>query len=270
MLQLYADWHTHSFYSDGSMTPEEIVAAAARRGLDEVAITDHGPRGMFIGIRAARFYLELKKQAARLAEKYSIRVLIGAEANVISLDGDIDIPDEVAGELDILIAGLHPQVWCKSFKQTLTWILPNWLGRYSGWLREMMRETNTRALAAAIYKNRLTFISHPGLMMDVDLDEIARACSDRGCAMEINAGHRYDRDKVIKAALKWGVSLVVNSDAHYPESVGEVAEGMVLLEKNRVSPAQVLNARKGQPVLEAEQATAGNFYSHPASSRRLT
>ncbi|WP_051273576.1 PHP domain-containing protein [Desulfotruncus alcoholivorax] len=245
MLQLYADWHTHSCYSDGSMTPEQIVAAAARRGLDEVAITDHGPRGMFIGVRAARVYLELKEQAARLAERYSIRVLVGAEANVVSLSGDIDIPDEVAGKLDILIAGLHPQVWCKPVMQTLTWILPGWLGRYSGRVRAMMRGANTKALVAAIYKNRPAFVSHPGLMMDVDLDEIARACSSRGCAMEINAGHHYDRDGVIKAALKWGAPLVVNSDAHYPESVGELAEGLALLAKNRVPPEQVLNAREG-------------------------
>ena len=245
-MQIYADWHTHSFYSDGNMTPEELVAAAARRGLEEVAITDHGPGGMFIGVKSAGVYLDLKKQAAYLAEKYALRVLVGAEANVINLAGDLDIPAAVAAELDLLAAGLHPQVWCRPMQQTLTWILPNRLGRYAGWVRKMMRAANTRALAAAIYRHKLTFVSHPGLLMDVDMDELARVCADRNCAMEVNSGHAYNRDRVIRAALKWGAPLVVNSDAHFPERVGKVAEGLALLKKHQVAPDRVLNARKGE------------------------
>ncbi|WP_347490179.1 PHP domain-containing protein [Desulfoscipio sp. XC116] len=241
-MQLFADWHTHTRYSDGHAAPEEMVAAAARRGLAEVAITDHGPRGMFIGVKDAGVYRELKEQAARLSELYSVRVLVGAEANVIGLRGEIDIPADIAGELDILIAGLHPQVWCRPWWKTLTWILPNRIGKTFGWVRERMREANTMALVAAVRNNTLTFISHPGLVMAVDMDEVARACADTGCALEINTGHHYDRDEVVRAALRWGALLVVNSDAHYPETVGAQDIGIELLDKYRVPPEKVLNA----------------------------
>lgn len=243
-MELFADWHTHTTFSDGHATPEEMVAAAARRGLAEVALTDHGPRGMFIGVRDASVYLQLKEEAARLAEKYAIRVLVGAEANVTGLDGRLDVPPEIARELDILIAGLHPQVWCRPLRQTLTWILPNQVGRYIDRVRDSMRGANTTALVAAVYKNPLTFISHPGLMMAVDLDEVARACAATGCAMEINTGHHYDRDGVVLAALTRGARLVVNSDAHFPATVGDLAEGAALLDKYAVPPELVLNARK--------------------------
>ncbi len=242
-MQLFADWHVHTSYSDGHATPEEIVAAAARRGLAEVAITDHGPRGMFIGVRDAGVYRELKDQAARLSELYPVRVLVGAEANVISLRGEIDVPEPIINELDVLIAGLHPQVWCKPWWETLTWILPNRIGKTSGWVREKMRESNTMALVAAVRNNPLTFISHPGLVMAVDLDEVARACAGTGCAMEINSGHHYDRDEVVRAALRKGALLVVNSDAHYPGTVGELGIGIQLLDKYRVPSERVLNAR---------------------------
>jgi len=245
-MHLIADWHVHTSYSDGRATLESMVAAAARRGLAEVAVTDHGPRGMFIGVRKAGVYRELKQRAARLSELYRVRVLVGAEANVISLDGEIDIPPDVACELDVLMAGLHPQVWCRPWWQTLTWILPNRLGKSVGWLRERMREANTRALVAAVRRNPLVFISHPGLVMAVDLDEVAKACAATGCAMEINTGHHYNWDEVVQAALRQGAQLVVNSDAHYPETVGELDVGIKLLDKYRVSPERVLNARPGR------------------------
>lgn len=241
-MQLFADWHTHTVYSDGHGTPEDVVAAAARRGLAQVAITDHGPRGMFIGVKDAWIYRDIKKQAVQLSEKYAVQVLVGAEANIVDLDGALDLPREVIEELDILIAGLHPQVWCKPWWRTITWILPNVLGKKISPLRKVMRKANTAAMVAAVHNNPLAFVSHPSLMMEVDLDEVARACAGTGCAMEINAGHHYDQDGVVQAALRWGVNLVVNSDAHFPETVGVVAEGIELLDKYQVSPDQVLNA----------------------------
>ncbi len=243
-MRLYADWHTHTTYSDGHATPEEMVRAAAECGLEEVAITDHGPRAMFIGVRDARVYLELKREAARLSEKYPVRVLAGAEANVIGINGALDIPRRIIEELDIVAAGLHPQVWCVPWWETITWILPNQVGRASSRVRERMRDANTAALVMAIRRNPLTFVSHPDLMMAVDLDAVAGACAESGCAMEINVGHRYRKDGVVRAALRRGVPLVVNSDAHGPESVGNLAGGAALLEKYNVPPDLVLNARR--------------------------
>ncbi|MDR2945124.1 MAG: PHP domain-containing protein [Candidatus Adiutrix sp.] len=41
MERRFFDFHTHSAASDGSLTPSELVAAAARAGLAGVALTDH-------------------------------------------------------------------------------------------------------------------------------------------------------------------------------------------------------------------------------------
>jgi putative hydrolase len=44
-----------------------------------------------------------------ITDNYSdIKVLLGAEANIRDLQGNLDIPDEIIAQLDILIAGLHP------------------------------------------------------------------------------------------------------------------------------------------------------------------
>ncbi len=40
-MEKRCDLHTHTFYSDGSLSPEELVAEAERVGLSAVALTDH-------------------------------------------------------------------------------------------------------------------------------------------------------------------------------------------------------------------------------------
>jgi predicted metal-dependent phosphoesterase TrpH len=38
---MFADLHLHSYFSDGTYSPEEVVAHAARFGLAALALTDH-------------------------------------------------------------------------------------------------------------------------------------------------------------------------------------------------------------------------------------
>lgn len=240
--RIVSDWHTHTRYSDGRGTVEDNVRAAAQKGLTEIAITDHGPRGIFIGVESPDTYLDIKKDITALKERYPVRVLLGAEANVTSLDGSIDIPPEISKQMDILLVGLHPQVMAESLEETLGWVLPNQLGRLSRFLQSRMRNTNTKALVDAMYKHPVNVVTHPGLMMAVDLDEVARASANTHCAMEINTGHEYNKDDVINAALRWGAPVVVNSDAHYPDTVGEMDKGISLLMKWDVPAEQVVNA----------------------------
>lgn len=252
--KIVSDWHTHTRYSDGRGTVEDNVRVAAEKGLTEVAITDHGPRGIFIGVESPGTYREIKKDIDALQGQYPVRVLLGAEANVIDLDGSIDIPPEIIKEMDILLVGLHPQVMAESLEENLGWMLPNFLGRISHSLRRRMRNDNTKTLVEAMCKNPVNVVTHPDLMMPVDLDEVAKASVATGCAMEINTGHAYNKDEVVNAALRRGAPLVVNSDAHYPDTVGEVDKGIELLLKWEVPPEQVINA---VPVPERQEVAGG-------------
>ncbi|MDD3169633.1 MAG: PHP domain-containing protein, partial [Eubacteriales bacterium] len=47
------DLHLHTYYSDGTMSPEELVAFAKENGVETIAITDHdGMRGLAEGTEA--------------------------------------------------------------------------------------------------------------------------------------------------------------------------------------------------------------------------
>lgn len=80
------DLHTHSDYSDGSMTPEELVEAAVQAGLRAVALTDHETAaGTFRAAEAAAQYnIELIRGIELSTERNNI------EFHIVGLDIDPD------------------------------------------------------------------------------------------------------------------------------------------------------------------------------------
>lgn len=243
-MEFYADWHTHSVYSDGHGTIEENVLAARTRGLEQLAITDHGPRNIGVGVKTADTYLRINTEIKDINEKFTdILVKTGAEADIISLEGAIDIPAWTAEGLDILIVGLHPYIWPTTVDGVWSLVGINQIAQVSKRMREKARVNNTKALKEAVYKHDVDIISHPNLKMSVDIRELAAVCASEGTALEINTGHHYDKEELVRLAAKESVDFVVNSDAHFPETVGNLAEGGALLEKYNVPPERVLNAK---------------------------
>lgn len=236
------DYHVHTRNSDGRAAARDMVAAARRAGLEEVALTDHGPRNIGVGVNAANVFLRLKKKVAGW-DTPDIRVLVGAEANIVGLNGEIDIPAAVYRQLDLLLVGLHPYVLPRDWATARELVLANQLqGRSRRW-RERAMEANTRALTAALEKHPVFCITHPGLEMPVDIEPLARVCARTGTLWEVNVGHCYQRPQELARVARWGVRFVVNSDAHQPATVGRLEEGWRLLRAAGVPPEQVINLR---------------------------
>jgi predicted metal-dependent phosphoesterase TrpH len=76
MFNKIADLHIHSFYSDGTMSPEDILAEALAKGVGLLSITDHD-------------ILEGSRELQRLCNKQDIQCISGVELD--SLDNGIDI-----------------------------------------------------------------------------------------------------------------------------------------------------------------------------------
>lgn len=242
-MKLFADYHTHTTYSDGRGTPAENIKAAIDRGLEAVAITDHGPKSIGTGVAGPETFLAIKEEVAGLSSRFpEIKILVGAEAAVISRDGRLDLPKTIIEQLDLLLAGHHPYYIPESLGDALHYTLPNLVVRLKKSTWEKMRNTNTKALIETVHNYPVDFISHPDLMMPADPDELARACAGRETALEVNTGHHYNKEDIVRAAARHGAKLVINSDAHYPETVGELASGLALVEKLRFPAEMVINA----------------------------
>lgn len=242
-IEFYGDYHTHSRHSDGRQTVEELVAAARKKGLKEVAITDHGPLAAVIGVKNAGVYLDLRKTITELnAEADNPRIYLGAEANIRDRDGTLDIPQEVIAELDILIAGLHPYTLPTSVDEGIGLFAQNSLRHLGKSQRQKAINANTEAIVEVLYKNpEVDILSHPGLFFNVDIEEVARACVENEVLFEINCGHGQPGISDIIKADKVGVQFIINSDAHFQNTVGDLHYGLMAVEKLGIDKERVVN-----------------------------
>lgn len=243
MFDVFADYHTHTRYSHGSGTVRDNVDAARRRGLSGVAITDHGPGNLpWVGIGRAERLLTLRDEVRRVeAEFGDIRVFAGVEANIISVDGRLDVPRPILKELDITLCGLHPTVIPASFSDYLHLFGLNSLSRIFTGLAPRARLVNTKALVEAVHRYDIDIITHPGLHLSIDTAELARACAKRGTALELNASHNKLTVDFARVAAREGCRFAIDSDAHRPERVGALGPALAVAEAAGLSPEQIIN-----------------------------
>lgn len=246
-MDFYGDYHTHTDNSDAKQNLPALVQAARSRGLQEVAITDHGPLAAVIGVKSPQTYLELKGDIELINQKEEdITVLLGAEANIRDLAGNLDMEAATIKELDILIAGLHPYTLPTSLADGYKIFVQNSLRHLSKNHREKAITNNTKACVSAIENNpALDILAHPGLFFKVDITEVAKACIRGEVLFEINCGHKHPPISDIIKADKLGVSFIVNSDAHFTESVGNLEYGSKVMKELAIEEKVVNTYSKG-------------------------
>jgi len=240
-VKFSGDYHTHSTYSDGHGTVKEMVLAAVKCGLAEIGLADHGPANIGTGIKNGKTLLKIQTELEELGlQNPGIKLLGGVEANIVSPDGFIDVEKDVLARLDYLLVGLHPYVIPQG-GAGLSWIIGNQVAGIRRY-KSRIRNQNTKALIGAVYRYKVLAVTHPGLKMEIDIPEVARACQIRNTAWEINTGHKHPGFSEILEAAASGVDFIVNSDAHFPETVGRLEYGAQILEKARVPIERILNA----------------------------
>lgn len=240
-MRVYADYHTHTTFSDGRGRLEDNVSAATNIHLEEIGIADHGPRNIGTGVQGEGTYRQIKEEVERLSVTFpQIKVKVGAEADITGVDGSIDISQEIIDELDFLIIGLHPFVMPTGINSAV-FLMENLLAPLSRSLAAKALNDNTKALIEAMKRHSPDIISHPNLKMRVDIDEIAQACAKYNAAYEINVGHHFQTVEEIRQAATWGPQFVISSDAHYPDTIGQLDVGLALAEAAGLTAEQIIN-----------------------------
>jgi DNA polymerase (family X) len=224
---LRGELHAHSDWSDGGVTVEAMAAAAAERGLQYLAITDHSQSLAMTGGLSPERAREQWALIDRLnAEGGPLRLLKGVELEILP-DGSLDLPADVLAGFDVVIASIH-----------------------SGFQQD--RDTLTRRLIAAARSPHVDVIGHPtGRIVgrreayDVDLDALLKVAAETGVAVEINANPaRLDLDaQHARLARELGVLVPINTDAHYPDDFDLLRYGVHNARRAWLEPAGVLNAR---------------------------
>lgn len=241
-MKIIADYHTHTVFSHGLGTIEDNVKVAIRKGLKILAISDHGPGHAFYGIKRHR-YIEMRKEINRLNEIYpDIQILLSLEANFMSVDGTLDVDDEMLEMADLIMCGYHFGSTPRKFWLDLKMHTYAILSRFSKGIYEKSKRINTQMMINAMNKYDITAITHPGAKGPIDIKAVAEVATKRHVALEVNVKHGHLTVEEIKEALKTDVQFIIGSDAHEPEHVGEFDASLKRCIEAGVPASRIMNA----------------------------
>ena len=221
------DLHMHSTWTDGTVSIEEMAAAAKKRGLKYIAITDHSKRVTMVGGLDARRLRQQWAEIDKLNQRLSgITVLKGVEVDILERGG-LDLADDVLAEADWVVASVH-------------------------YGHQQSREQITRRVVEALENPHVAAIAHPtGRLLlerkpyEIDMEAVMKAARDSGKMLELNAHpSRLDLDDVACAAAKgFGIPIVISTDSHRPEGLDAMRCGVQQARRGGLTKADVANTR---------------------------
>jgi len=218
---LTADYHTHTPYSHGKNTVLENAMAAKKLNLKQIAITDHGFNHLLFGLKRSKL-LDLRAEIVEAEKLTGVKVLMGMESNLISLDGSTDMKESDLKNFDIYLFGIHEVLKYKRFSDFYNIMLKNyWAYKLGKKPSQKVIDNTTKAYINAIKNNPVDILTHINYKCCCDLKEVARACADYGTYIELNTKKRHVSPEEVELMASTGVRFVIDSDAHSADRVGD-------------------------------------------------
>lgn len=223
-MKIAGDTHTHTLLCQHAYsTLLENIQAAAAAGHRFLATTEHGPA--MLGAPHEWYFENLRKVVPR--ELLGVVVIKGCEANIMDLDGTLDVPESGLRKLDLVIASMHRL----TFPQSTT------------------LEERTAAWRAVAENPRVDVIGHLGdPRFEADYEAVVRAFREGGQAVELNASSGVSRPgseencrRIAALCKEYGVPVLLSSDAHFCTSIGEVEHAAAIAQEAGIPEEQILN-----------------------------
>lgn len=208
------DLHTHTFFSDGALGPAEHLRRFEFLGYDAVAITDHADSSNI------DFIVPRIVQAAKDLNPLSkTRLIPGIELT--------HVPPQLMKRLTLQARELGALIVVAHGETPVEPVAPG---------------TNLAAIEAGV-----DLLSHPGFVSEKE----AELAAEKGVYFEISGrkGHCLANGYVVKAALKAGVSLTVNSDGHGPEDFMTAERAKIVALGAGLSEEQYITLRNNMSAL---------------------
>lgn len=222
---IQGDLHVHSKYSDGTASLAEIARKAASLGLSWVAICDHSiSLKVAGGVSISDLQKKMDEIRAFNQKGGPVKLLCGTEVDIDS-SGNLDYPDEILRQLDIVVAAIHT-----GFKQDA--------------------KTLTHRITSAMRNPHVDIIAHPtGRLIGerepyaVDIEKIIKVAAETGTALEINSYFkRLDLNDIqSRAAKEKGCKLAIGTDAHIMEQMDFMSLGVSVARRAWLTRENLLN-----------------------------
>lgn len=225
-MNIQLDVHTHTIMSGHAFsTLTEMATEAQRKGLKVFGITEHATE--FPGSCPPIYFWNLHVVPRQWGD---MRLLLGAELNIMDTNGRLDKDENYYHCLDLRIAGIHRLCW-----------------------KGGTPEENTHGIISAIRNPQVDIISHPGDgTADLIFEPIVLAAKETGTLLEINnSSLKPCRGKCAKAipnnleilrlCKKYEVPVILGSDAHIHFDIANYDNIYPLLQETEFPEGLIIN-----------------------------
>lgn len=218
--------HSHSNWSDGVNTIEEMAMECIAKGFEYLVISDHSKSAFYAnGLQEDR----IREQHILIDElnaKYApFKIFKSIESDILN-DGNLDYTNEILSSFDLVIASVHSNL-------------------------KMTEEKAMARLMKAIGNPFTTILGHmTGRLLlsrngyPVNTSTIIDACKKHSVVIELNAHpRRLDLDwHFIPEAVSKGVTISVDPDAHSIEGYNDVRYGVLAAQKGMLTKENNLSS----------------------------
>lgn len=207
--------HSHSKWSDGSHSLEEMAKAAKEQGLEYLVISDHSRSAFYASGLDIDRVMAQHQQIDELNQQLApFRIYKSIESDILN-DGSLDYPDEILATFDVIIASIHSNLKMPQEKAMMRLI-------------NAIENPYTSILGHMTGRLLLSRNGYP-----VDHEKIIDACAANDVVIELNAHpRRLDIDwRWIGKALDKGVLISINPDAHAIDGFKDCKYGVLTAQK---------------------------------------
>lgn len=226
--------HSHSQWSDGAYTIEQMAKRLIELGFEYLVISDHSKAAFYANGLSEERIKEQHAQIDLLNTKLApFKIFKSIECDILN-DGTLDYSDDVLSSFDLVIASIHSNL-------------------------DMDEEKAMKRLMGAVHHPYVTILGHmTGRILlrrngyPVNHKAIIDACAKNKVAIEINASpYRLDMDwRWIKYALDKGAMLSINPDAHSLEEFSNIHYGVLVAQKGGLTKEQNVSSFSRQEFVE--------------------
>jgi DNA polymerase (family 10) len=218
--------HSHSNWSDGVYTIEQMTQELIKTGFEYLVISDHSKAAAYAGGLSEQKIKEQHQYIDGLNKKFApFKIFKSIECDILG-DGTLDYDDKTLASFDLVITSVHSNLDMEEGKA-------------------MMR------LMGAIKNPYTTILGHmTGRLLlkrkeyPIDHKAIIDACTENNVVIEINASpYRLDMDwRWIDYAMEKGLLLSINPDAHTLEEFSYIKYGTLVAQKGALPQSRNLSS----------------------------
>lgn len=218
--------HSHSKWSDGSHSLEEMARAAKQKGYEYLVISDHSKTAFYAqGLQPEKVLAQHQQIEELNKELAPFTIFKSIESDILG-DGSLDYEEDILSQFDLIIASVHSNL-------------------------NMTKEKATERLLTAIQNKYTSILGHmTGRLLlsrngyPINHELIINACIANNVVIELNAHpRRLDIDwSFIDEALAKGALISINPDAHSIEGFDDCHYGVLCAQKTTLTPNKNLSS----------------------------